>query len=85
LNYLSKLEISAVLQNAPERHRPWMVLAFHHGLRISEVLSLTPAHFQGNCLLAKRGKHSRATTQAVLSTLDPIFDEATQLKSLSAC
>lgn len=55
------------------------LVGFHHGLRISEILGITPDAVQDGYLTVARLKGSERTTQALVSHPEPLLDEATSL------
>jgi integrase/recombinase XerD len=59
-----------------------MLVAYYHGLRISEVLGILPQDIQDGKLIIKRGKDSRTTTQSLVHHIDPLMDECGQLSRL---
>jgi len=56
-----------------------MLIGFYHGLRISEILSLTPRNFAFGKLTIGRGKGSRDTTQTLVTHSNPLLDESAQI------
>lgn len=56
-----------------------ILVAFSHGLRASEVTQITPDAVRDGYLTVKRLKGSLRTTQPLVSSSDPLFDEATAL------
>lgn len=69
MKYLTKDELGKMLMVAkgsnPTDHL-MILLAFNHGLRVSEVLSLTAANFQDGYLIVQRLKGSARTSQRLL-------------------
>jgi type 1 fimbriae regulatory protein FimB len=78
--YLEPDEFRDVLLHAPERHRLWMLMAFYHGLRVSEVLSIMASDIADGKLVVRRGKKSYETTQSLIRHGDPVLDEAHQVE-----
>jgi site-specific recombinase XerD len=79
---LSKLELRALLEAAKaHRRRDWLMIlvAFHHGLRASEVVHITADGVVDGFLTVKRLKGSMKTTQALMASSDPLFDERAAL------
>lgn len=76
-------ELTALLRVAKEHnsnHHLLLLLAFRHGLRVSEVCALTPKNIvYGNQLKVQRLKHSRLTTQPLAIRHDALWDEMTPL------
>ena len=69
MKYLLKDELQAMLGRAKEASPAvhlMILLAFNHGLRVSEVLSLTAANFQDGHLVIQRLKGSCKTAQKLL-------------------
>jgi integrase len=76
---LSRGEIMALLTEARReslRDYLMMLLAFHHGLRCSEVIALTPAHLADGYLTIQRLKGSMKTTQPLVEDENPLLNEA---------
>jgi integrase/recombinase XerD len=82
MDHLTESEVRSVLESAPAEHRLWILLAYHHGLRISEVLGLVPEDFHAGHLSCRRLKGSVATLQALVTSDDPLADEPSQLQPL---
>jgi integrase len=69
MKYLLKDELQAMLGRAKEASPAvhlMILLAFNHGLRVSEVLSLTLNNFQDGHLVIQRLKGSMKTAQKLL-------------------
>jgi len=69
MKYLSKSELGTMLQKAEESSpldHLMILLAFNHGLRVSEVLSLTSDNFKDGHLIVQRLKGSCKTAQRLL-------------------
>lgn len=54
-----------------------LLVGYWHGLRASEIISLTPAHFNDGYLTVQRLKGSKKTTQPLMAHSDPLLDERT--------
>jgi integrase/recombinase XerD len=68
---LTHVELDALLSEAKkESEKAYLMLAvmFNHGLRVSEMLSLTSANIVGNFLVVQRLKGSRKTSQPLLAS-----------------
>lgn len=67
------------------RERDWLLIlvALTHGLRVSEVLEITPDHFKSGVLITRRLKGSNKTEQPLVSSSDPLFDEKKALFEFS--
>jgi integrase/recombinase XerD len=75
---LKRDELLAILAAAKrKRERDWLMIliAFHHGLRASEVVALTPDNFHAGELTVARLKGSLRTTQPLVAHADPLLDE----------
>ena len=66
IRYLEPNELEAVKAAASPRNRFMIALAFNHGLRVSETLSLTLANFKDGYLTIQRLKGSEKTVQRLL-------------------
>lgn len=78
MQHLTREQLAGVLAHAKAaRERDWVLLlvAFWHGLRASEAISLTPANFHDGYLTVQRLKGSLRTTQPLVEDADPLFDE----------
>ena len=79
---LSKEQVKSILTVAKresERDYLMILVAFLHGLRASEVVHLTAGCIEDGFLTVQRGKGSKRTTQPLLTSDDPLFDERTAL------
>jgi integrase/recombinase XerD len=79
---LDRTELTDLLRAAKrKRERDWLMIlvAFHHGLRASEVIALTPDNFHKGELTVARLKGSLQTTQALVEHADPLLDEKNAL------
>lgn len=87
MEHLSREQLLALLAQAKAaRERDWVLLliTFWHGLRASEALSLTPAHFTDGYLTVQRLKGSMRTTQPLIEDADPLLDEKSAVERLLA-
>lgn len=78
MHALSMAELRALLGAAKaHRERDWLMIlvAFHHGLRASEVIGFTADAVRDGHLTVQRLKGSMKTTQALVEHEDPLFDE----------
>lgn len=78
MEHLTRDELTRILAQAKaHRARDWVMIlvAFSHGLRASELLSLTPANFADGFVTVQRLKGSNKTTQALLEDPDPLLNE----------
>jgi type 1 fimbriae regulatory protein FimE len=69
MEHLTKIELEAILAVAKEHsERDWLAIlvAYNHGLRISEVINLTPANFKDGHITVQRLKGSMRTTQPLV-------------------
>lgn len=81
---LSKEQIRAVLEEAREtRERDWLMylLAYHHGLRSSEVVGLKRENVSGGYLTCARLKGSLRTTHPLVESAEALFSERSALES----
>jgi integrase len=78
MHALSRAEIRELLNVAKaHRKRDWLMIlvAFHHGLRASEVTAIKADDVVDGHLTIQRLKGSMKTTQALVTSSDPLFDE----------
>ena len=61
--------------------RDWLMwlIGFWHGLRVSELIALTPKNFQDGHITVQRLKGSLKTRQELVKDADPLLDEATAI------
>lgn len=86
MDALSIDELLRVLGGArarSERDFLAILVGFHHGLRPSEVVQITPDHFADGYLGIQRLKGSDYTYQALVSHDNPLLDERTALVAYS--
>jgi integrase/recombinase XerD len=79
---LSKLELLALLSTArAAKSRDWLMIlvAYSHGLRASEVVSLQADAVKDGHLTVARLKGSLKTTQPLVSDENPLLDECSVL------
>lgn len=79
---LSRDELRRLLEVArAHRERDWLMIlvAFHHGLRASEVTGFTADAVRDGHLTVQRLKGSLKTTQALVAHDDPLLDERAAL------
>lgn len=84
MEHLTREQVIAVLREARARsERDWTLLlvTFWHGLRASEAISLTPAHFADGYLSIQRLKGSKHTTQPLVEDPDPLLNEKLAVES----
>lgn len=75
---LTKEEILQLLSHAKScsgRDHLMILLAFQHGLRASEIISLTPRHLADGYLTIQRLKGSLKTTQPLIADENPLLNE----------
>jgi integrase len=78
MHALTRDELRALLAAAKaHRDRDWLMIlvAFNHGLRASEVVHITADAVVDGHLTVQRLKGSLKTTQALIGSADPLFDE----------
>lgn len=66
-------------RRASRRDHLMLLMAFWHGLRVSEVIALTRESVADGCLQLKRLKGSLRTRQELIGHDNPILDERTAL------
>lgn len=84
MKWLTRDELLALLRVARSHSvRDWLLVlvSFSHGLRVSEVISLTKANFRDGHLTVRRLKGSLKTTQALLSNAEPLLDEKSAIEA----
>src|SRR5258707_8324061 len=82
MHALSRDELKRLLEAAKAcRERDWLMIlvAFHHGLRASEVTSFQASAISDGFLTIQRLKGSLKTTQALVEHSDPLLDERAAL------
>lgn len=87
MHALSRDELRRLLEHARAcRKRDWLMIlvAFHHGLRASEVIAITADDVVDGHLTVARLKGSLKTTQRLATSEDPLFDEAAALVEFAA-
>jgi type 1 fimbriae regulatory protein FimB len=84
VKHLAKDELMRLLEVAKkhsQRNYLMILVAFSHGLRATEVVSLTAKNVQDGYITVQRLKSSLKTSQTLLTSSDPLFDEKTELES----
>ena len=84
MQYLSKEELTRLLQIArkqSELHWLMILVAFRHGLRATEVVSMRGNQIKDGYLIVQRLKHSLKTTQPLFTSTEPLFDEKEALET----
>lgn len=79
---LTREQMRQLLEAArARRERDWVMIlvAYSHGLRASEVVGIRRDHIADGCLIVRRLKGSMKTTQALIGSEDPLFDERAAL------
>lgn len=79
---LTREELLGLLEAArKKRERDWLLLlvGYWHGLRVSEIINLTPAHFKDGFITIQRLKGSKKTTHPLMPHQNPLLDERTAL------
>ena len=87
MKHLEKSELTALLTEAKrcnELHWLAFLTAYWHGLRVSEVLSLTPADFKDGFIVINRKKGSKKTVQPLVFSTDLLYNERDALKRVCA-
>lgn len=83
---LNREELFTLLATAKRaNNKDWllMAIALNHGLRVSEVIRITPDHIRGGMLTVRRLKGSRTTIQPLVESDNPLLSEAAPLTELS--
>lgn len=81
--HLTTEEIKRLLREIPNnRQRLMFKVGFLHGLRVSELISLTRENIRDGYVAVQRLKGSLKTIQPYVSNADPELDEAAELKVL---
>lgn len=78
MKYLDRAQLLAVLAEAKkDSPRNWLMLAltYNHGLRVSEVLALTPKDIKDGWISVRRLKGSLHTVQPLIASAEPLLDE----------
>lgn len=84
MNHLTKDELKSLLKEIPsQRSRLMILVAYLHGLRVSEVISLTGSSVRDGYLTVKRLKGSLKTSQPLVSSSDSLMDESAYLPKLA--
>lgn len=86
LEGLSEGELLALLAEAKaHRVRDWLMIlvGYRHGLRASEVVSLTPDNLRDGYLTIQRLKGSLRTTQPLFADPNPLLDERSGLNDFT--
>lgn len=77
------LRLLSTARAARERDFVMILVAYLHGLRVSEVLEITPDHLIDGHLAIQRLKGSKFTTQPLISHDNPLLDERSALAAYS--
>lgn len=84
MQHLTLPELKLLLRAIPQpRHRLMVKVTFHHGLRVSETLSLTGSSIRGGFVACRRLKGSLPTVQPYIAHPDPELDEYMELTELA--
>jgi type 1 fimbriae regulatory protein FimB len=87
MKYMTREQVLDLLQaarNASERDYVMILLAYRHGLRASEVCTLTTKNFSDGFITVKRLKGSLKTAQPLFSSDNPLLDELTAVTAYLA-
>jgi integrase/recombinase XerD len=83
MKHLTQDEIKKLLREVPnERQRLMFKVAFLHGLRVSELITLTRENIRDGYVTVQRLKGSNKTTQPFMVHPDPEISEAEGLAAL---
>jgi integrase/recombinase XerD len=83
---LTKEELERLLRAAQahrERDRLMFAVIYNHGLRVSELLALTPDSLDGGKLDVRRLKGSKRTIHELIASENPLFNERDPLFALA--
>lgn len=84
MQYLTQLELKALLAAIPQqRHKLMVLVSYWHGLRATETISLTGRQIRGGYISVQRLKGSKKTVQPWVKHEDPDLDEAALLGDLA--
>lgn len=86
MQYLTKVELLSVLRAAKQaRERDWLMflVAYWHGLRSSEVVSLKRDAIDHGEITVRRLKGSDMTVQPLVVSDDPLLNERAALETLA--
>lgn len=70
----------------PRSERDWLIflVAYNHGLRVTEVVELTPNSIHDGMIDVQRGKKSLRTIHHLVESPDPLLNERQSLIDLAA-
>jgi integrase/recombinase XerD len=84
MQHLAQEEFKSLIQNVSNpRHRLMLKVGFNHGLRVTELTSLTKENIRDGYVRTDRLKGSRGTIHPYVASEDPDLDEAEGLKILA--
>lgn len=84
MHHLTREQLKALLAAIPnERNRLMILVGFHHGLRVSEIINLTGADIRDGFVKVQRLKGSLKTVQPYVEHPDPDLNEAPRLADLA--
>lgn len=76
-------QLRQLIDSVPEHYRLLILIAFWHGLRVSEVIGLTSRDIQHGYIKVKRKKGSLPTLQPYVLHKDPKMSEFAGLKEMA--
>lgn len=82
MEHLTREELKSLLAISKAKdERDWLIflVGFSHALRISEIIGLETTDIKDGYMTIQRLKGSMKTTQALVASSDPLFDEKTAL------
>jgi integrase/recombinase XerD len=82
--YLKRDELKLLLSHIPDKDKLMVLVAFWHGLRASETVSLTPSNVSHGYLTVQRLKGSLKTSQPLIPSKDADLDYIPGLLKLVA-
>ena len=84
MNHLDLSELKSLLRSIPQpRHKLMILVGFHHGLRVSELINLEGADVRDGFVRVQRLKGSMKTIQPFVKSADPELDEFAGLTELA--
>lgn len=86
MQHLAKVELLSFLRVAKqERERDWLMflVAYWHGLRATEVVTLKRDAIDNGSITVRRLKGSETTTQPLIASEEPLLDERQALQTLA--
>jgi integrase len=83
MHHLTQPQVKALLQAVEDdRDRCGLLVAYLHGLRVSEMMALRVKDVAGGYITVPRRKGSKKTTHLLIAPSDLVLDEKTALEEL---